>query len=219
MKRDKCPKHFSFLFFLEKNYIKVSKEEFHMEYGAIPQLQKPSWNRPAMTWTVKCGKEERHLRLEAHNTKDWQIALCVKRHLFLFLISPIKQLQRHWLWNGFFFFFSFFLCQTVTFRKNSCQRLCLFYIKAHSSWWYRRKGLRNFFFFNLRRDFESSAEWTCFFPWSKHLLKWTKEMKASIFYLLQLTQPVYFEHFDTLLLVKQQFHTELHFPLWNHYHC
>ena len=95
MKRDKCPKHFSFLFFLEKNYIKVSKEEFHMEYGAIPQLQKPSWNRPAMTWTVKCGKEERHLRLEAHNTKDWQIALCVKRQLFLFLMSPIKALQRH----------------------------------------------------------------------------------------------------------------------------
>lgn len=75
-----------------------------------------------------------------------------------------------------------------------------------------RKGLRNFFFFNLQRDFESSAEWTCF-SHGQAFAEMNKEMEASIFYLLQLTQPVYFEHFDTLLLVKQQFHTELHFPL------
>lgn len=50
-------------------------------------------DQSAMTWTAKCGKKERHLRLEAHNTKHRQIALCVKRQLFLFLISPIKALQ------------------------------------------------------------------------------------------------------------------------------
>lgn len=50
-------------------------------------------DQSAMTWTVKCGKEERHLRLGAHNTKHRRIASCVKRQLFLFLISPIKALQ------------------------------------------------------------------------------------------------------------------------------
>lgn len=119
-------------------------------------------------WPGLQNVEKKRDRLEAHYTKDRQIALCVKRQLFLFLMSPIKALQRHWLWNGFFFFF---ICPTMTFRKNSYQLLCLFYIKAHSSWWYRRKGLQNFLFFNPQRDFESSAEWTCSFPWSKHLLK------------------------------------------------
>lgn len=50
-------------------------------------------DQSAMTWTVKCGKEERHLRLGAYNTKHRRIASCVKRQLFLFLISPIKTLQ------------------------------------------------------------------------------------------------------------------------------
>ena len=39
--------------------------------------------------------KRRETGLEAHYTKDWQIALCIKRQLFVSLISPIKALQRH----------------------------------------------------------------------------------------------------------------------------
>lgn len=102
-------------------------------------------------------------------TKCQQIALWGRRQFFVSSSSlPEKQCKEIDLEMAFF---SLFFCQTLTFKENSCMLLCLFYVRAHLSWWYWIKGLWNnlwglFFFFLVGSCFFKFVKefWECCRP-------------------------------------------------------